>query len=798
MSDLILTKAETLAYLKGSVSKCVVDDFLWFSVADWQKDSSGILDRIQIYFQPSKQLIIRSSAKGEDKEGGNLAGAMYSEWEIEPTDRKGLTNAVQKVIASFSKNGRILSSHDQIIVQLYVTDPKISGVVLTWDLWHDRPYYVINYDGNSSRTDLVTSGRKGSAVRVFKGGKTSHVQFPWDVLISSIKEIEELFPNKIVDAEFAIDSENVVHVFQVRSLGDLSGEKQECRILNIGGVIEELELQFEELFHASRSLPGDATIFSDMADWNPAEMLGARPNNLDVSLYRFLITKDLWSRSRETLGYSNVQPFELMLLLGDKPYIDTRVSFNSLLPSKVSGSMRDEIVNCCLETLGNNPGLHDKVEFEIAVSCYDFGLRKRLQSYQNLGLGKKNSKEIETILWGFTDLLVRNSTKTINEDLFMVEGLKRKQALVNRPAKNHVAIGLYINRVLLECREQGVYPFVRLARLAFIGLSLLNSLVKEGHINEDFNRSFLRSLDTIASKVQSTCSKIETESVAVSSFLGEYGHLRPRTYDIMAPRYDQMPEGFWCSGGDTINDPCLSMTCDPDLRKIDEVLGSEKFSFKGEELLLFIKSAVEAREYAKFIFTKSVSEALEGVASYGDLLGFSRSELSLLPLETLLKCTTDGHSEMNDVKRKWRETIDRNAMQKKLFSAVALPPVLKSKSELCEVPYPEAYPNFVSEKLVQGLSVFLSQEFEFSIGLRSEIKDKIVLIDNADPGYDWIFSSAPKGLITKYGGAGSHMAIRCAQFGVPAAIGCGETVFERLRGCGAILLNCDEGVVLPL
>ena len=50
----------------------------------------------------------------------------------------------------------------------------------------------------------------------------------------------------------------------------------------------------------------------------------------------------------------------------------------------------------------------------------------------------------------------------------------------------------------------------------------------------------------------------------------------------------------------------------------------------------------------------------------------------------------------------------------------------------------------------------------------------IVLIESADPGFDWIFSHAITGLVTKYGGANSHMAVRCAEFGLPAAIGCGE------------------------
>ena len=64
--------------------------------------------------------------------------------------------------------------------------------------------------------------------------------------------------------------------------------------------------------------------------------------------------------------------------------------------------------------------------------------------------------------------------------------------------------------------------------------------------------------------------------------------------------------------------------------------------------------------------------------------------------------------------------------------------------------------------------------------------DKIVIIEGADPGFDWIFSQKIAGLITKYGGANSHMAIRCAEFSIPAAIGCGEQPFEKIIILGVI------------
>ena len=65
------------------------------------------------------------------------------------------------------------------------------------------------------------------------------------------------------------------------------------------------------------------------------------------------------------------------------------------------------------------------------------------------------------------------------------------------------------------------------------------------------------------------------------------------------------------------------------------------------------------------------------------------------------------------------------------------------------------------------------------------------MIPQADPGYDWLFGQDIAGLITKYGGANSHMAIRSAEFGLPAAIGVGETLYASFTG--AQVLELDAG-----
>ena len=89
--------------------------------------------------------------------------------------------------------------------------------------------------------------------------------------------------------------------------------------------------------------------------------------------------------------------------------------------------------------------------------------------------------------------------------------------------------------------------------------------------------------------------------------------------------------------------------------------------------------------------------------------------------------------------------------------------------------------------------MFLDAQTPAAIGLFG----KIACIENADPGDDWIFTKGIKGLVTQYGGVNSHMAIRCAEFGLPAAIGCGERTFERLLAAGRIELNCADKIVRP-
>ena len=80
----------------------------------------------------------------------------------------------------------------------------------------------------------------------------------------------------------------------------------------------------------------------------------------------------------------------------------------------------------------------------------------------------------------------------------------------------------------------------------------------------------------------------------------------------------------------------------------------------------------------------------------------------------------------------------------------------------------------------------------------NKLKNKIVLIENADPGFDFLFSHNIKGLITQYGGVNSHMAIRCMENNIPAAIGVGGKKFNFYKSCKKIELDCQSKKITKL
>lgn len=88
--------------------------------------------------------------------------------------------------------------------------------------------------------------------------------------------------------------------------------------------------------------------------------------------------------------------------------------------------------------------------------------------------------------------------------------------------------------LLEDCSRYGTLPFAGLARVGFISVLLLKSLVTVGLLSPEDYELFLGELHTVSSGMSK-----DYEDLSKKKFLEVYGHLRPGTYDILSPRYDK-------------------------------------------------------------------------------------------------------------------------------------------------------------------------------------------------------------------------------------------------------------------
>mgnify|MGYP000435645400 CR=1 FL=1 len=177
--------------------------------------------------------------------------------------------------------------------------------------------------------------------------------------------------------------------------------------------------------------------------------------------------------------------------------------------------------------------------------------------------------------------------------------------------------------------------------------------------------------------------------------------------------------------------------------------------------------------------------ALELLAEVGEELGFDREMLSNISIESIQGLSpSSGISEIVDL---WHSQIEGKKVSDQFYHYITLPSLVFSKEDFEIIQSHTVRPNFITYSLTKGKLINLDT---INVEDYNLISGSIVLLEKADPGYDWIFSKGIKGLITRFGGAASHMAIRSAEFGIPAAIGCGEIIFKDIKDKQVIELDC--------
>ena len=249
-------------------------------------------------------------------------------------------------------------------------------------------------------------------------------------------------------------------------------------------------------------------MFGIMPDWNPAEIIGVKPKPLAVSLYKELITDNIWAYQRDNYGYKNLRSFPLLINFYGIPYIDVKTSFNSFIPKKINEKLTTKLVDFYMKKLRDNPELHDKIEFDIVFSCNTFVLDKKLKNLKKFGFSKNEISILKNELIVLTNDLIDPENGIYKKDVIKIGTLeKRREKLI----KSNLNTIHKIYWLIEDTKRFGTLPFAGLARAGFIAQQILNSLISKV-ITDKERDNFLLNVNTITSEINKDLNKLNKKN----------------------------------------------------------------------------------------------------------------------------------------------------------------------------------------------------------------------------------------------------------------------------------------------
>ena len=762
MSLASYSKAGTLNFLQEKLQAASVASLHTIAVECWQADSkkciAGLAEKLG-----SELWIIRSSCSREDGIDTSNAGAFLSIQNVKPVDA---AKAIDEVIDSYGEARK----SDEVFIQPMITNVVRSGVAFSHDPNTCAPYRVVNWTEGDDTTE-VTGGFGG---RIWHQAADSKVAPPPQLkpILTLVDELLIHYDHAPIDCEFAVSLEGDVEVLWLLQARPLIltdtpeiAEVQTARL-------ELIERKVSRGMQSHPFLIGRRTVYGVMPDWNPAEIVGIRPLPLALSLYRELITDAIWAYQRHNYGYRNLRSFPLMPHFFGLPYIDVRVSFNSFIPADLDENLAGRLVDYYIDRLLIEPSLHDKVEFEIVFSCYTLDLPKRLESLYQAGFSKDDIELIANSLRKLTNRIVHPKEGLWRGDAAKIDLLNERRDKLLRESSGPLE---RIYWLIEDAKRNGTLPFAGLARAGFVAVQMLRSLESVGVFSKIDCDSFIRSVSTVSGQLLRDRSILDR-----SVFLSRYGHLRPGTYNILSPRYDEAPDIYFdWNQKPTPPEPIkpFALTL-PQMRETVKFLETHGLHPDAVGLFNFIQAGIEMRELSKFHFSRNVSDVLSLVADVGNQYGFTREDMAYCDISVFKEL----HVAAIDPKEALSCSIKQGKARYAETLKISLPPLIICPEDVWAFETPKASPNFITHKNVTG-DVLNCYE-------RDKLAGAIVCIPNADPGFDWLFAYPIAGLITAWGGVNSHMAIRAGELGLPAVIGAGEVLYRRWSEAQRLHLDC--------
>lgn len=787
-STIFRGKAQTLDNLAPLVRDAVFLPRDRVTLAEWQSARETVLERVAQAFSPAK-LVVRSSVVGEDGLHKSFAGQYLSLLDV-PSDRsERLAAAIDEVVDSYRTQSRSLLGDDEVLIQPQVTDVLSSGVLLTRDTRAGGPYFLLNEDRATGRSDSVTAGDTNAITQryiAWSAAESPRLDDETRRLLGIARQLMRLSCLDALDLEYIIDRQGRIYILQVRPLA-AARDKAESADADVLDMLEGATAFVDAQMRPQAGMLGASTVFGVMPDWNPAEMIGLSPRPLALSLYQKLVGESAWAEARASLGYRDVCPDPLIISLGGRPFVDLRASLNSLVPATLDNAFGESWVNHCLEMVRADPTLHDKIEFDVAITCLapDWPLvrGRLLQAGLDPDIFRAPLREL-------TQSMLAQERESIDTQYERLSRMStRRELLLADSDLGVTSLSRQLAYLVQDCQASGLLSFAILARYAFVSMNFLRGFLHAGIIDQARYDAYLRALPTVASEISHDLHA----DLPLIELVARYGHLRPNSYEITAPNYASDPERYLRQHAASAELERLTKPADILLAQRDAIavccrdLGLE---VSPEALVDFMSRSIVARERGKFEFMKNVNAILETAAHLGERLGLSRDQVSFLSIGDLMALRTQSIVAADQAQLGRRAAY--NEKRWRVTRAMHLPDVLVHAGDVSAFALESWRANFITHKKVTGPLVWVDETPD------ADLTGAIVAIRAADPGYDWIFAHPIAGLITEFGGVASHMSIRAAEFGLPAAIGCGSVVFDSLQGARRVELDALSEKIRPL
>jgi hypothetical protein len=590
-----------------------VPNFIFVNTEEIKKNRHKILNKINLKFKKNKRVIIRSSAYDEDNNVSNAG--KYSSFIIQNNEDQ----IIKKIFEVSSKYKKKLGF---VIVQEYISDSHINGVIFTRDPVSQTNYFTINfYKGKS--TNKITSGSiTGEHFVFFSKLRTKNIKNTYlKKIINITKKICKKFKEDNLDIEFSINKKKDMKIFQIRKLHTPKKFNLDPKVLF------DLEKKIKKMIYDKSILYGDQTIYSNMTDWNPAEIIGVKPKPLSSSLYKELIANEIWSESRMQLGYSNCYNLPLIHEFMGSPYVDVRLTLNSFIPAGLEDSIKLKLINYYIKKFKSNPSFfYDKIESKLVFSCNDFSLNNNIKILKKY---KFKDKEIVTL---------KKSLNKVTNKIFNSLGdnikIYSKLIIKTKEVQNKKihSINKIFNLMNL-CKIYGTLPFANLARMAFIAIQFLDSMVKNKIMTDNDKDSFLHSINSITSKMNNDLSKMNK-----IEFIQKYGHLRPNTYEINSKNYKENFNSYFKNLDNLkiIKHKKYNFTNKQKLL-IKKILKKNNIKISVKSFLNFIELSIIHREQSKFNFTYCLNAIFEELKKLAIKSEIKKNDMSFIDIDVIKK-----------------------------------------------------------------------------------------------------------------------------------------------------------------